>query len=146
MDPIEAAKQQYAQGYSCSQSVLLAFAEELGVSKEVAARVAAGFGGGMGRSGRTCGAVSGALMVIGLVQGTADPTDKVTKEKTYALTRRMLTEFRKQRGGLDCQELIGMDISTPEGYALAREKGLFSGCAAYVEASARILAGLLSDI
>jgi C_GCAxxG_C_C family probable redox protein len=146
MDPIEAAKQNHAKGFSCSQAVLLAFAEELGVDKDTAARIAAGFGGGMGRSGRTCGAVSGAVMAIGLVEGATEPSDKAAKEKTYAVARRMLEEFRSQRGALDCNDLIGVDISTPEGYDLARERGLFAGCGANVEASARILSGLLVDL
>jgi C_GCAxxG_C_C family probable redox protein len=143
MDPIEQAKINYSQGFSCSQSVVMAFAEELGVDREVAAKVSAGFGGGMGRSGRTCGALSGALMVIGLVQGATDPSDKESKEKTYSMARTLLEEFRRQRGSMDCRDLIGMDISTPEGQALAREKGLFAGCAAHVEASARIVTELI---
>lgn len=143
MDPVEQAKENFAQGYSCSQSVILAFAEELGMGREVAARVSAGFGGGMGRTGRTCGAVSGALMAIGLMHGGTLPTDKAAKEKVYQLARKLIEEFQAQRGAVDCRDLVGADISTPEGNALAREKGLFSNCAGHVEAAARIAAQLI---
>jgi C_GCAxxG_C_C family probable redox protein len=143
MDPIDRAKENYAQGFSCSQSVFVAFAEEMGVDRETAAKIAAGFGGGMGRSGRTCGAVSGALMAVGLARGTAVPTDKATKEQAYASVRKVLEAFEARHGTLDCSSLLGADIGTPEGHALAREKGLFSRCARYVESAAEITVEIL---
>ena len=143
MDHIEQAKRNIEEGYSCSQAVLMAFAEELGLSTETAARVAAGFGGGMGRSGRTCGAVSGALMVVGLVEGGTSAADKAAKERTYAMARQVMEEFEARRGALDCRELLGVDISTAEGLAQAREHKLFAGCTRHVEEAARIASDLI---
>lgn len=145
MNPVEQASFFFRQGYSCSQSVLLAFAQHYGIPLDVAARISSGFGGGMGRMGRTCGAVSGGAMVLGLFQGTSNPTDKATKEKTYQLVRSFQEEFRNRCGALDCADLLGVDISTPEGLAQARAEGRFPGCSRFVEESARLLTEILSE-
>lgn len=139
MDPIEQARKNHEQGYSCSQAVLLAFAEELGLSAEMAARVAAGFGGGMGRCGRTCGALTGALMVVGLQEWGPLQPEPGAKDRTYAASRRVQEEFHARLGALDCRDLLGVDISTPEGLARAREEKLFSNCNHFIEEAAKII-------
>jgi C_GCAxxG_C_C family probable redox protein len=139
MDAVDEARLNFSEGFACSQSVLLAFAEQYGVDPEIAARISAGFGGGMGRSGFTCGAITGALMVAGLKQGGTQPTDKAAKERAYTLARQMLEEFKARLGGLECRELLGVDISTSEGLAQAREQGLFQGCDRFVAEAASIV-------
>jgi len=143
MDHMERAGAFFKQGYNCSQSVLLAFAETYGLSLEQAAQVAAGFGGGMGRLGRTCGAVSGGLMAIGLARGIVWPADRDAKEQSYALARRFQALFAERYGALDCNDLLGVDISTPEGHARAQQEGRFTGCSVFVQGAAEILAEIL---
>lgn len=144
MDKTESAAENFLAGFSCSQSVLRAFASELGLDPETAARVAAAFGGGMARTGRTCGAVSGALMAIGLRYGSSRPDDTGAKETTYTLARHFLEKFTEQHGSIDCPGLLGCDIGTPEGMHKAREQHMFKTvCPAYVRDAARIAAELV---
>jgi C_GCAxxG_C_C family probable redox protein len=141
---IDQASVNFEQGFSCSQSVLCAFAEEFNLDIDTSARIASAFGGGMGRTGRTCGAVSGALMVLGLKYGSASPADKAAKEHIYALTRRFLEEFAARQGSTDCLGLLGCDLASPEGLLQAHEQGLFkTRCPQYVRDAAQITAKLL---
>jgi len=136
---IDAASRRFSEGFSCSQSVLAAFAPDLSLDADAALRVSAAFGGGMGRTGGTCGAVTGALMVLGLRYG---PTvaDKVAKELTYAQAREFIARFEARHGATTCADLLGVNISTPEGQAAAREAKLFKTvCPGLVASAAAIL-------
>jgi len=144
MSNVEIAVASFKAGLSCSQAVLSAFAPGLGLDRQTALRVAAAFGGGMARMGQTCGAVSGALMVIGLKHGHVAAQDKAAKEKTYALVREFVDQFRARNGSLLCRELLGYDIGTPEGMQLVREKGLSTSiCSRLVRDAAEILERLV---
>jgi C_GCAxxG_C_C family probable redox protein len=137
---IDLARSRFSEGFSCSQSVLAAFAPELGLDVDAALRVSAAFGGGMGRLGHTCGAVTGALMVLGLKYG-AIVADPVAKERTYALTREFIARFEAHHGATACADLLGVNIGTPEGQAAAREANLFkTTCPGLVASAAAILA------
>jgi C_GCAxxG_C_C family probable redox protein len=116
------------ENFNCAQSVIATCGPEIGLDRESALRVAGGFGGGMGRLGEVCGAVTGAFMVIGLKHGKSRPEDdeNETKEKAYALVYEFADRFRARNGAILCRELLGCDISTPDGRAQAKEKGLFS--------------------
>ncbi|KPU27707.1 C_GCAxxG_C_C family protein [Caloranaerobacter sp. TR13] len=114
----------FNKGFNCSQAVLSMFSKELGLSSEIALKISCGFGGGM-KQGETCGAVTGALMVIGLKYGPKDPEDKLAKEKTYTLIEEFLKKFRLRNGSVICKELLECDISTEEGMRIAEEKELF---------------------
>ncbi len=140
MSNVEIAVASFKAGLSCSQAVLSAFAPGLGLDRPTALRLAAAFGGGMARMGQTCGAVSGALMVIGLKHGHIAAEDKATKEKTYALVRQFVDQFRARNTSLLCRDLLGCDIGTPEGMQLFREKGLNTlVCSRLVRDAAEIL-------
>lgn len=140
MNRAEEAARCFAQGASCSQAVLTAFCEELGLPRPVAFKVAAGFGGGMGRLGQTCGAVTGAIMVVGLRQGASGPADRATKERTYAQVRELVARFQARHGSVLCRELLGIDISTETGWQQAREQQLFATrCPAFVRSAVEIL-------
>jgi C_GCAxxG_C_C family probable redox protein len=144
MNHVDLAVSCFREGFNCSQAVLSAFAADLGLEREAALRVAGAFGGGMGRLGETCGAVTGAFMVIGLKHGQISPADKAAKEKTYALARAFAEQFAARHGSLRCCELLGCHIGTPEGMQLAREKGLFiSLCPRLVSDAAEIVEQLL---
>jgi C_GCAxxG_C_C family probable redox protein len=144
MSNVEIAVASFKEGLSCSQAVLAAFAPGLDLDRPTALRVAAAFGGGMARMGQTCGAVSGALMVIGLRHGHVAAEDKAAKEKTYALVREFVDQFRARNTSLLCRELLGCDIGTPEGMQLVREKGLTTSiCPGLVRDAAEILEQLV---
>lgn len=102
------AEEYFKQGYNCSQSVFLAFAEDLGLEKGFALRLASGFGGGMGRMREVCGAVSGMIMAVSAKHGYDDPKAREQKKEVYALMRRMADEFKEETGSIICRELLGL--------------------------------------
>jgi C_GCAxxG_C_C family probable redox protein len=139
MDRVELAVSLFGEGFSCSQAVLAAFGDRFGVEREIALRIASGFGGGMGRMAQTCGAVTGAFMLIGLKHGGIDAKNRQTKEKAQAVVREFANRFISRNDFLICRELLGCDISTPEGYQFAKEKKLFATiCPKYVKDAAEI--------
>lgn len=121
----ELAEVLHLQGFNCAQAVFTALAEPMGFDRKIALKIAGPFGGGIGRSGETCGAVTGALMALGLKHGFYEP-DPQAKERIYALTREYLHRFRERYGAVACKALIGVDLSTPEGLQKAREQAIFS--------------------
>ncbi len=130
---------------NCAQSVLSVFSQEAGLDAVTALRVAAPFGGGMARSGNTCGAVTGAYMALGLAQKLSLDNPREGLDKTYQLARKLNEEFKALHGTLVCRELIGCDLSTPEGMAEAREKKVFASiCPNLVGDAARIVESLLN--
>jgi C_GCAxxG_C_C family probable redox protein len=144
MDKAGYALSTFDSGFNCSQSVLTAFCNELGLNDEMAFRIACGFGGGMGRMAKTCGAVAGAFMVIGLKYGQTQGDDKAAKERTYTLVKAFADLFAKQHGSIECRELLACDIDTPEGLKVANEKGLFKTiCPKYVESAVKLLEKVL---
>jgi len=145
LNEVDRAVARFAQGSNCAQAVLWAYAPHFGLAPEVAMRLAAPFGGGMARMGETCGAVTGAFMVIGLQLGNTTAEDQESKERTYQLVREFVRRFAARHGSIKCRELLGCDLSTPEGWQRAREQGLFTTrCREFVRDSAQIVAELLS--
>ncbi|MBR3603911.1 MAG: C_GCAxxG_C_C family protein [Elusimicrobiaceae bacterium] len=104
----EKATALFKEGYNCSQAVLLAFAEDLGLDPNTAQKIATPFGGGMGRMREVCGAFSGLLMVLGVKYASNDPKDQKAKAEHYALVQKMAEEFKKQNGSIICRELLGL--------------------------------------
>jgi C_GCAxxG_C_C family probable redox protein len=143
MNRIETAVSRFAEGFNCSQAVFSAYAERLGLDEADALRVAAGFGGGMGRMAETCGAVTGALMALGMKYGGTTP-DRATKERVYQQVRQFAAQFKTLHGSLACRDLLGCDIGTAEGQKIAVEQNLFvAKCPEFVRAAAEILEELL---
>ncbi len=105
----------FGDGFNCAQAVLAAFAKDFGLDKTTALRLGGGFGGGMGRQGLICGAVTGAMMVIGLKFGKVTPEDNAARDRAYNAVTDFSNRFKAQYGSLFCRDLIGCDISTPEG-------------------------------
>ena len=117
--------EQFAQGFDCSQVVLSQAAEKLGLDRDTALKAAAAFGGGM-RRGDTCGCVTGALMAIGLRYGTTVPGvaagTQAMREKKADFERR----FAQANGSCICREILGHDLSVPEGMAEIQAKNLLA--------------------
>ena len=124
--------------------MLSSFGEELGLERDLALRVAGAFGGGMARMGETCGAVTGALMAIGLKYGMTQAKDEAARDKTYKLAQELATRFKERHGSIVCRELLGYDLSLPEGRKAAYDKGLFSTlCPELVRDAVEILEQML---
>jgi C_GCAxxG_C_C family probable redox protein len=145
MNRAETALSLFAKGFNCSQVVLSAYVEQFGLDGATAMKIASGFGGGMGRMGETCGAVTGAFMVLGLKFGGATP-DREAKERIHAKVREFAQYFKARNSSLSCKNLLGCDISTPKGHEAAREKGLFKTvCPKAVRDAIEILEEMLEE-
>jgi C_GCAxxG_C_C family probable redox protein len=96
----------FDQGYACSQSVLLAFADQFSIDEKTAKLISSTFGGGMGRLRQKCGAVTGGFMVLGLAHGNTDPKDMDTKLAAYQMVRDLNTQFEDIHGTSICSELL----------------------------------------
>lgn len=141
-EKIEQAVEQFEKGFNCSQAILSTYCEQFGLDYETALKIATGFGGGMHING-TCGAVTGAFMVLGLKFGNIEQ-NKDAKEKTYRKVVQYVNQFTKHNGSVKCHDLLGCDITTLEGVQKAREKGLFSSiCPKLVRDAAEILEEML---
>ncbi|MDD1779478.1 MAG: C-GCAxxG-C-C family protein [Candidatus Helarchaeota archaeon] len=144
MSKVNRAVAVFKEGYSCSQAILSTYGVQLGLEREIALKVASAFGGGMGRMGKTCGAVTGALMVLGLKHGVVEITDQKTKETTYALAREFMKKFIARNGSVECKVLLGCDLSTPEGIRAAKDKNVVATiCPKLVQQAAEILEDLI---
>ena len=134
----------FKEGFSCSQAVLAAYGEQFDLKQELALRVAGAFGGGMGRMGETCGAVTGAIMVLGMKFGSTTAGDLKARENAYAVVREFIHRFKGRNVSTLCRELLDCDISTPEGMKRAKEEGLIKqACPKFVKDAAEILDQLL---
>lgn len=98
----------FMQGYNCSQAVVLAFADVIGVDQDQAARLSASFGGGLARLRHVCGTVSGMSMVAGMLTASSDPKDTQKKKENYEMVQRLAGEFEKRNGSIICRELLGL--------------------------------------
>lgn len=146
MKSSEQAVTSFNEGLLCSQAVFSTFAAQLGLDREIATKIATTFGGGMARMGETCGAVSGALMAIGLKHGNITDwrTEDKQKEKAYQLALEFVEKFKSRNKSVRCKELLGCDLSTPEGRKAASEGNLFTAvCPKFVRDAAEILEEVL---
>ncbi|MFW9990095.1 MAG: C-GCAxxG-C-C family protein [Candidatus Odinarchaeota archaeon] len=144
MSRLEKAISNFEDNCNCAQSVLSSFSTDFGLNKETALRIATGFGGGMARFGRTCGAVSGAYMVIGLRYGMGSNEEVEMKEKTYEVIQEFSKRFQKLHGSELCKELIGCDLSTSEGREYFSQNELSKKkCFHYIKNAVEILEELL---
>lgn len=142
-DPIQTAAERFDQGFNCAQAVLSAFASEAGLAEESALRLASPFGGGIARQGQVCGALSGALMALGLHRGNDTPQGK---EETYRLAQEFVKIFEERNGHILCRDLIGYDLSTVDGLQAARESEIFGlVCPALVRSTAELLEEFLKE-
>ena len=112
-DRIQKAVELFKSGYNCSQSVVAAFADMYGFTQEQALRMAASFGGGIGRMRETCGAACGLFLVAGLKTGATEAADREGKAANYAVVQELAAEFKKRNGSLICAELLGLKKKEP---------------------------------
>jgi len=120
--PVLRASRLFKKGFNCAQAVFCSLVDEDLISHELALKLTSPFGGGIARQGGVCGALSGALMFLGLHLGNVEPAGK---ENTYSLAGKFIDEFKGTHGSILCNELLGVDISTQEGITKARESQIF---------------------
>lgn len=147
---VQRAVDNFMQGYGCCQSVVAAFADLYNLDNTMAKRIAAGFGGGVGRMRMMCGAVSGIVILAGLDRGQIDGADRKGKSMCYKVVQELLDEFKVQNGSVVCAELLGL-----KGHEKAQSSYVASPrtaeyyktrpCAAKVESAARIFAEYLMN-
>jgi len=144
MSRIEKTVSCFRGDYNCAQSILSTYCTKYGLDRNTALKLATGFGGGMGRLGKTCGAVTGAFMAIGLKYGMGIANDIEAKQKTYQFIREFSKRFQQKNGSIICKELLGCDINTPEGKDYYTRNQLFEkNCLQFVKNAAEILEGIL---
>ena len=139
MTRAEHAAELFASGYNCAQAVVTAFHKELGMTESEAARLSSSFGGGMGRMRETCGAVSGMLLVAGLLWGYDTPGDDESKAAHYRLVQKLAALFRDRTGSIICRELLGSPPSDPNPPPRTAEFYKTRPCAGFVALAAEIL-------
>ena len=143
------AVENFMQGYGCCQNVVAAFADIYGLDETMAKRIAAGFGGGVGRMRMMCGAVSGIVMLVGLDCGQTEGSDRAGKSACYKVVQELLAKSKADNGSLICAELLGLEGPVPVGQYVASERTAeyykHRPCAAKVESAARIFAQYLDE-
>ena len=147
MNKPELASEYLKKGYNCAQSVIKAYAGDVGMNNEEdAVKMASVLGGGIGRTGHVCGAVSGAALVIGMKFGSTDNTAKHARAKAYQKAKELLEKFAAQNKSILCNDLLGYDISTDEGLKQARESGVMvKKCPRLVFSAAKILESIINE-
>lgn len=141
MSRAEKAVETFGKRYNCCQAVLTAFCEELGLDAETAMRIASGFGGGIGHMGETCGAVTGAIMVISLKKGMSMPDHPFrSNQAVYPVVHSFVSNFIKRNKSIKCRDLLGFDISNNEALLKARQDGVFQKiCPGFIADAVKIL-------
>ncbi|MCL1984718.1 MAG: C-GCAxxG-C-C family protein [Methanomassiliicoccaceae archaeon] len=137
----EDASERFGKGYYCSQAILSAYCADLGLDGKSALKISCGLGAGMGRTGQTCGAVTGAYLVIGLKHGSTSPDDKEAVERTFSLIQEFDRIFTEEHGSVNCRELLGADLRYGD-QAAAGEK-VKAVCPRLVKDAAEILERIL---
>ena len=136
----ERAVELFLSGYNCAQSVFAAFHDRVGLPLELALRVSAGLGGGVGRMREVCGALCGAAMLAGMLYGATQGADQEAKACTYQKVQEIASEFRKTNPSIICRELLGLPADAPlDARPQARTESYYETrpCARIIESAAR---------
>ena len=145
MDRSARAVDSFLDGYACSQAVFTEYCELFDLDREQAVKIAAGFAAGMRMAG-TCGAITGAYMVLGLKFGNSQSQTPEGRKEVYEAVDEFTQRFSKKHGTLNCKELLGCDISTAAGLEQAKEQDMFkSVCPHFVRSAADILNSMLEE-
>lgn len=146
---VERARGYFLEGYNCAQAVVMAFDDVMGMDVSELARLAAPFGGGMGRMREVCGTVSGMAMVAGAIEPSTDPKNMSQRQANYALVQSFANSFRQENGDIVCRRLLGLEpmverAETPMPSERTSEYYKKRPCVEYVGCAARIVAETLA--
>lgn len=133
----------FNQGYNCSQSVFCAFCDVTGLSRDEAFKISSSFGGGMGRLGEVCGALTGAFMAMGMLLSGTNEKDKASKEEHYVRVKELGTRFSQEKGSLLCRDLLEINKTRPEEF---RDGVKVKDCEHLVAKAARLLDEYLDEL
>lgn len=143
------AHENFKKGYNCAQAVFLAFAEEMNLDENTAARLSSSFGGGMGKLREVCGAVSGALMVLGMMKGNTDPADDKAKAEHYARVQEFAAKFKAEHETIICRELLkNIELKkehTSEPEERTDDYYKVRPCVYFVETAAKIVEEMIAE-
>jgi len=147
MDHSEKALSYFDNKFNCSQSVLTAFTDELGLNEDESLRVASAFGGGMGRQQLTCGAVTGAAMALGLKFGKGKNDEDAKKQLTYDKTIELFEAFTKLNGSTNCRKLLNdLDMRNETELGLINQQNLFhTNCRKYVVDAVKLTEQIINN-
>lgn len=145
MDRKEKAMRLFSEGCNCSQAILMAYADDYGIDRSILERLAVPFGGGMSKQGKTCGCLSGALMVIGLEYGTDSTTILANRGMSYQKGKMFIERFTEKCGATDCRDLIQLDLNKQEELEHAVKNVFGSRCKAMVGDTVEILDNFLKN-
>ena len=145
MDRAEYAAKLFYDGYNCAQALTVAFRDVTGLEESFSAKMASSFGGGMGRMREVCGAVSGMLMVAGIVYGYDSTSDEESKKAHYELVQHLAGQFREQVGSIICREILKNPPSDPTPSARTEEYYATRPCCRMVYTAAKILEEYLQE-
>lgn len=145
MNKSDKALELFSNNFNCSQAVLTAFAPDFSLDEQLALKLGTSFGGGA-RNGDICGAVSGALLVLGLKYGHYVSSDNEQKARAYEIAVEYTRRFREANGSIVCRDLLGYDLTKPDEMACIKEKGLFDTvCPKMIKGAVEILESVLAD-
>ena len=145
MNKSNKALELFSNNFNCSQAVLTAFAPDFGLDEQLALKLGTSFGGGA-RNGDICGAVSGALLVLGLKYGHYVSSDNEQKARAYEIAVEYTKRFKEANGSIVCRDLLGYDLTKPDEMACIKEKGLFGTvCPKMIKSAVEILESILAD-
>ena len=146
MNHAELAAELFLNGSNCAQAIVVAFGDVTGLSPAFSARISSSFGGGMGRMREVCGAVSGMLMVAGLLYGYDDPGEEdCLKKEHYQLVQELSARFREQTGSIICREILENPPSDPNPTPRTAEYYRIRPCARMVMIAAQILDDYIAE-
>jgi C_GCAxxG_C_C family probable redox protein len=141
-EPREKAARYFSEGYNCAQSVLLTMYEYWNGKNELIPKIATAFGGGIGRCGSVCGALTGGVMALGIKYGTNEPSLE-KRLKAYEFAQEFYKQFETKHGSVLCRELIGYDLSNPKELEKVQKTKVYEEkCANFVRTAVEILISL----
>lgn len=146
MNHKDKAQEYFSNNFNCSQAVFTTFATEMGIDEELALKIATQFGGGA-RKGEMCGAVSGALMVLGLKYGHSHSDNSEEKARAYQISEEFMNRFIQKNGTVVCRELLGYDISKQEDTEKIKELNLFkTTCPQMIRCATEIVDEMINEL
>lgn len=146
MNHVDKAQEYFSNNFNCSQAVFATFATEAGLDEELALKIATQFGGGA-RKGEMCGAVSGALMVLGLKYGHCHAKNAEEKGKAYQISEEFMNRFIEKKGTVVCRELLGYDLSKTEDMKKIKELNLFkTTCPEMIRCATEIVDEMINEL
>lgn len=144
MNKKDTAEKKFHSGYNCAQSVLVTFLPYLKIDENTALQISSGFGAGMGRTQKTCGALTGAYMVLSLKYGKQHPGDYVSEEKVVELIQNFTNKFETEHGFTNCRDLLKVDLNAQEGQLAFTKKDLHNNvCTKCVKSAVSLLEEVL---